>query len=210
MTQNEKKVLIFSCVIFMFSIILVICYMCVSWIILPTKSTPAMLTIVDYSTSKLKQITMKHYVNDELVNKYVLELKIGVRSQTSQKYRIPEVREGMIEFEIKVDDGMIAGDESTFLTVKYNTNDLYKDGLLIYLSTIFNSAITINGLVYCDQYIYFISGKERIYFFEKAGESQWLHVSNAPKPKWLVRAEISYSPFYYGWKENKWIEVPVT
>lgn len=185
--------------------ILLFCYVQFSWVILPTNSIPNTLTLVSCGSASMKKITMKHYVNDELINAYMLELKVGVHNQTSQKYKLPEVNEGRVEFYVEIADGMVG--KSIILTSHYKSEDVYKKGLLIYSDAIDDSTIEINGLVYKDQYADFISGKERITYFEKAGELQWSLITDAPKPKKFVREEMGYSPMYYGWKEaNKWVK----
>lgn len=190
-------------------LILIACYIRFPWVILPTRSTPNTLTVVSCSAASIERVVMNHYVNDELINKYELEFKIGVFNQTAQKYTLPEVNEGRVEFNVEIADGIVPGNDS-ILTLNYRTEDLHKKGLLIYSETVDNSTITINGSVYVSQYVNFISGKERIVYFEKAGESQWSVVSDAPKPKKIVGEEMGYSPMYYGWKEaNKWVKTDI-
>ena len=123
---------------------------------------------------------MNHYINDELKNKYVLELKVGTTYQNSQKYDIPKVSEGIIEINVELADGVVSGNNSTITTNSFAGN-IQTKGLLIYVTTIYSTAIYINGFVYYDQYIDFVSGKEHITYIEKAGETQWLQTKNVQK-----------------------------
>ena len=146
-----------------------------------------------------------HYVDTELINEYILELKIGLPIQTSQQYALPKVDEGRTEISVELEDGMTGS--GYVLTVNYIANDVYKRGLLIYLTTVHDSAIEINGLIYKNQYVDFVSGKERISYCKIAGETRWTLTTDAPKLKKVELEEMGYSNIYNGWKENKWVKL---
>ena len=82
---------------------------------------------------------------------------------------------------------------------------MYEKWLLIYTTTDFESNITIGDFVYYNQYVYFISMKERTSYFEKAGSSEWSIVTDAPLLKRFTLRTNEYSSIYYGWKENEWV-----
>lgn len=174
-------------------------------IILPTKSSPQMLTLVKYSYARLNRITMRHYVNDVVVNEYVLDLKIDLRDQQPQKYKLPELNDGRVEISVELEDGVTPGNNS-ILTLNYDqASDLYNRGLLIYLATDFASHTEIDGFAYYDQYAYFISGQEGTYYAEEAGDSEWLIATDAPLPKKITREDMGFSPHHNDlWKENEW------
>lgn len=181
------------------------------WIILPIKSNPHTLTLVKYGYININQITLEHYVDDILINNYIMELNSKLRFQQPQYYKLPYLNNGKIVINIEFDDG-VTNTGNKIITLDYDsTNELYNNGLLIYLYTDYNSYITINNFVYFDQYVYLISGKNRTYFLEKAGSTECTRVSEAPKPKVLTRKEFGmiYTNFNYKCEENKWLIVPI-
>ena len=179
------------------------------WIILPTKSSSNILTLVKYGYPRLNRITMRRYVNDVPINDYTLDLKIDLRIQQPQKYKLPKVNEGSVEINIELEDGVIH-ENSNVLTINYaQASDLYNQGLLVFLTTDYASIAYIGGFVYYDQYVYFISGEERTYYYQKAGSSEWSLITDAPQLKRFTREEMGYSPHRYGlWKENEWVMSP--
>ena len=177
-------------------------------IILPTNSSPQMLTLVKYGYPRPKKIIMRHYVNDVAVNEYVLELKRDLRSQQPQKYKLPEVSDGRAEINVEMEDGVTYNNNITLTLNCDSARDLYDRGLLIYLATDYASGTEINGYVYYDQYAYFISGQEKIYYAEKAGDSNWQRITDAPQLKKFTQAETGYSPHPNDlWKENGWKKI---
>ena len=179
------------------------CYIYIPWIILPTESSPHMLTLAYYGGVPIQQVTLKHYVNDVHINDYLLELKVELRNQLPHKYKLPQLTEGSVEVDMK-------SSENFHITTIYPTaQDLYDNGLLIYSTQDGSSHITIDGYVCYDQYVYFRSGKNKTCFCEKAGDKEWVSITNYPKPKKIVRKDVGYSPLYYGWKENDWVVLPV-
>ena len=190
-------------------IIIFLCYWFNPWIILPVKSSSHTLTLVRDGYPRIHQITMRHYVNDVLINDYNLELKIGLRVQQPQKYMLPLLNEGRVEINVELVN--ISDVNIGSFTVSYdNANDMYKKGLMIYTFSDFMSRIYIGGYAYCDEYIYFMSGKERTYYFEEAGSSEWSLTTNVPPLKRFIREQLGYCPLpYNSWKENEWEVIPI-
>ena len=174
------------------------------WVILPTKSSPYNLTLVRHGGPFPNRIVMLHFIDDTLVNEYVLDLEIGLRNQQPQKYTLPEVNEGRVEMIVELEDGVI-DENKKLLTVNYKqASDLYNDGLLLYLITDYASYTNIGDFVYYNQYVHFISGEERKTYFEKGGNTEWTLKSDTPLPKRFVRKDLEYTPLDYTWKENEW------
>ena len=174
------------------------------WVLLPIKSVPHELTLVNYGGPYMNQIILRHYINGLHINDYVLELKIELWYQKPQTYMLPQLGEGMVEVKVDLKDGIIHDNNRT-ITVNYaQASYLYEKGLLIYTTDDSNSKITIGDFVYRDQYIYFITGKERQSCIEKAGSTEWSIITDAPQPKKFTREGMGYSSLYYGWKENVW------
>lgn len=195
------KIILIACGVGVLLILIAICNNL--WIILPTESSPHTLTFVNYGGCYIDRVTIRHYVNEVHINDYVLELKIGVRYQHSQSYELPQLNEGMIEVNLELMDRADRNDGT--ITINYDkASDLYEKGLLIYTTTDYKSNIAIGDFAYYDQYVYFISGKEKTSYFEKAGSSEWSLTTDSPKLKKFTREEMGYSTFYYGWKENEW------
>lgn len=209
MSKSVKRILfICGCGIFILFILL-FCYIQFPVVILPTTSAPNTLTFVHCGFPDINQITLKYFADDELIDEYVLVLNVGGSVQTTQKYALPEVKEGRVEVNVDLEDGIVTGSRSV-LTVNYSTEELYKKGLLIYVTTDYGSAIEINGFVYQDQYIDFISGKKRTTYLEKAGKQQWSIVQDAPKLKKIQREQMGYFVDDGRWKkENYWMALPV-
>ena len=208
--NRRMKLILILCGVGIFIAFIFLLYLRRTWVFLPTKSSSHTLTLVRYGYPSPSRITLRHYVDDVPINEYILELKGELWSQVPQSYELPQLNEGMVEINVELKNGI---DHSTgSLTINYEeARDLYEKGLLIYFNTAFHSNITIGNFVYYDQYVYFVSKKERISYFEKAGSSEWVPITNAPPLKKFVREGMGYSPYFgSGWQEkNKWVVMPV-
>jgi len=91
---------------------------------------------------------LRHNEREKLI------LEKGVRVQEPQKYTLPSFEEGMIEVIIELGDD----DKSSFSISYDHANDLYRKGLLIYLSTDYADYTLINNKYVRDKYVYFLSG----------------------------------------------------
>lgn len=177
------------------------------WVILPVKSTPHTLTLVKYGGSWIQKVTLKHYVSDDVVCDYVLKLDVPLGEQVPQEYELPMVKKGRIEIRVEFDDAVLADGNKQIKVTYDNADSLYEKGVLIYSEGNLAETHTIDGYVYYDQYMHFISGEEQVTHKETAGELKWKPVNNAPKPKDKTPKFLeSYIPIYDGWKEkNRWI-----
>ena len=175
-------------------------YLYFSWVILPVNSSSHRLTLLEEGYYLImNRVTLSHYVDGKHRNDYVLELKTGSGTQKPQSYELPELKEGMVKVTVDLEEG------GNLITNYVHASNLYEKGLLIWLTTDKGSNITIDGSVYYDQYVCFLSGKERISFCEKAGSTEWSVVMDAPRPKRVNKKSTTYTIFYTGWKEkNKW------
>lgn len=202
----RKKLVVFS-ILILFLLVIVLYN---NWIIVPVKSSAYTLTLVKYAYSEIHKITLSHYVNDVLINDYELKLDVALSLQKPQSYNLPDLTDGKIIVSVELEDGATSSGNRTITAEYDNANDFYKNGLLIYLSQ-GKSYMTINRFVYPEQYVYFISGKNRKYFHEKAGTTEWVSESEAPKPKMFTRKDpmMIYSDYDYNWKENKWSVIEI-
>lgn len=171
------------------------------WVILPTKSFSKMLTVVCCGYTDPERITLRHYVDDVCINNYILEFKVLADDQHAQFYQLPKLSEGRVTVTVEISD-------DNFFIVNYEeARNLYKNGLLLYTSTDTGSNVTINGLVYYDEYVYFISGKNKISYM-KTRDKNWLPVKDTPHINVFQKKEKFYMVDDYKWKENKWDVVP--
>lgn len=203
MNNNIKRCLIIGTFI---SILAYLYYFYFPWVILPVKSSPQMLTLVQYGGPYLNKVKLSHYINGVHIDDYVLDLKVAVRHQMPQHHELPQLNEGTVEVSIEAKDS----NDGHYFSIKIprkDVNDLYKKGLLIYLMDDSDTSITINGFVWHDQYVYFISGDDKICYYEKGNTSEWSLVTDTYPPI-FTKEEITYSRAYYGWKENKWAVLP--
>ena len=178
------------------------------WVILPVNSSSHTLTLVGYGYPHPQKITLRHYIDGEHMNDYVLELKKGLRLQLPQTYGLPRFKTGEIEMIVELENGIDGSVAS--LKINYETaNNLYEKGILVYFYTDLQSFTTNEEGSY-NQYIHFISGGERISYLEEAGSPDWTIVMDAPPPKKFTPAETGYVPIDSNWKEeNKWEIIPV-
>lgn len=173
-------------------------YLYLYWVILPVNSSSHTLTLVKYGYPNPKRITLRHYVDGEHINDYVLELKEGLRYQMPQSYGLPELKKGMVEVVVELENRVDGSDGS--IKVNYEkANNLYKMGLLLYFDTDYN------------QYVHFVSGNERIVYFEKDDSPDWSLIMDTPPPKRFTPAGMEYAPLFdSNWKEeNNWYILPV-
>lgn len=198
-----KKIFLL-CGILIFVVVLMF-HLYLSWVILPIGSTSQTLTLEKLGYPEIKQITMKHYINDVLTDKYILNLNVELRHQIPQKYSLPKMDNGRIEIDIDVED-MVNIDNIKTITINYpKANDLFDKGLLIVSNTDFKYDKQYNCYISSDQYIYCISGTDKKYYFEKAGSSEWTLTTNAPQISRLMRKTNEYATACYDWKEkNTW------
>lgn len=197
MKKRTKKVIIACVVVILLMKIIVLSDY---WIILPTTSSPGTLTLVSYGALSIKKVVIRHFIDREHISDYILELKIGLRHQQPQTYDLPKVSEGSIEVIIEMKDK-----DSSILNCSID-KEMYENGLLIYLTEDYNSLIVIDDFVYYDQYVYFVSGKERLSYVRKAGNSKWMITTEAPSLKGVTYESkgMGYTPVYKEWKTNEW------
>ena len=103
-------------------------------VMLPTNSYPNELIIVQCGRTAIKQITLKHYVDEMHIKDYVLEMKVGVWNQTYHKYKLPQLIDGNVTVVIEFSDGV--NGETVSLQEEYLSSELTEKGLLIYFSLI--------------------------------------------------------------------------
>ncbi len=208
---KKRIILLISITVVFMLVVLVAFYIKVSmsspWAILPTESTPSKLTIVKYGGPDIRKIIVKHITKDNVVKSHVLELNVSLASQIPQEYELPLIKGGRVEISVDFEDGVLA-DNDKVLTVTYeDADEVYNSGILIYSAGDLGKKITIDGLVYYNQYLHFISGNKKISYIEPAGGSEWEERNDLPKPKSKTPTyKNSYFPNYdSGWREkNKW------
>jgi len=176
-------------------------------VIYPIKSSSGELSVVLYSGFHTNRpvITLRHYIDGLHIADYELTIEKGVRVQEPQKYTLPSFEEGAVDVIIKLGD-----DYKSNFAISYNhASDLYKRGLLIYLTSD-NSFISYEPREYIyDRYIYFVSGDSRMCYSLKVNALEWelidKHIDSTPKLKKIPRNEDPYLVTYSGWKEYEWI-----
>ena len=184
-------------------------YLYFYWVILPVNSSSHTLTLVKYGYIIPRNIILKHYVNNEQINDYMLELNAALLHQMPQSYGLPKFENGKIEVIVELENGLDGSIANLKMNYK-NANELYEKGLLLYFQTDFSSSVNINDSIYKNQYIHFISGGERISYLEEAGSPDWTIVMDAPPPKKFTPTGIGYVYIDSNWKEeNKWEIIPV-
>ena len=177
------------------------------WAILPTESTPGKLTIVKYGGPSIRKITVKYVTEDNVVKRYVLKLNISLASQIPQEYELPLIEGERVELSVDFEDGVLADNDKVLTVIYDNADVIYNSGMLIYSAGDLEEKITIDRLIYYNQYIHFVSGNKKISYIEPAGESEWEEKKDLPKPKSKTPIyKNSYFPNHdYRWKEeNKW------
>ncbi len=205
------KIILFICGVCGILTMALLCYIYFPWIILPTKSTSQELTLVTYAYLSIHQVKMKYYVNEAFISEYVLELKNGIRNRQPQKYRLPKLVDGRVEVIVEFHNGINHENDSAIMINYELANDFYNRGLLVFLATDDASRTYsyLDGLVHYNDYTYFISGNERIYYSRKSGSKEWVIVTEAPELKRVTRIDRGYSPLPYGvWEKNEWVELP--
>ena len=173
-------------------------------VIYPIKSLSKEITFVYYGGYYPNKpvITLKHYIEEVHVVDYVLSIENGIYIQEPQFYKLPELNEGVVEVNIE-----FGGTVNGSFSIPYSqASDFYKNGLLVYLTDNDSNISTIEGFVYYDLYLYFISGESKICYFKEAGSSEWSITTSSPQLRKIPRDERPYLIWYSGWKENKWVE----
>ena len=175
-------------------------------VIYPIKSLPRELSIVTYGgyDSNKQVITLRHTIGDQNSAKYTLTIENGIQIQEPQFYQLPKLDDGTIEVDLE-----FIGGEAASLTKVYNqASDLYENGLLIYLDTDFNSQFIRDkdNYVQYDRYVHFISGGNRVIYFNKAGSSEWSIVTSSPRLRKIPRYEEPYLVWDSKWRENEWVK----
>ncbi len=192
MRKNRKKIIIILAIVFF---VLLLVYIYLSYlVVLPVKSSANSLTLVKNGACLgPSKIILRHHINDIHICDYTLDLKIGLWHQTFQKYKLPKFDKGWIEVCVELENN------NGYINARFeNAKELYEKGLLIYF----------RGNNYSvDRYVYCKSGKNNLYFHKKEGVFDWGPTADTSGLKKIVKQEIGYSNFYYGWKEeNKWVK----
>ena len=205
MRKKTVLLLITAPIIASLAVYLVKISICPSFVILPTESNANKLTLVEYGGPFLEKITITHFTDETKLSEYVLALDAPVGLQVPQTYELPKLKNGAVEVIVNFEDSVVGGSGS--LNVKYDNADLaFENGILIYTANDNSTYVTINGSVYCDQYIFFISGENKTAFVKYAGADNWEQNNNfsALEAKTKVFQE-SYFPEDDLWKKkNKW------
>jgi len=186
--QGYMKITVLCCTII--SIALFIFFF--PYAILPTSSSPHMLTLSYHSSCSVDRVTLRHYINDVHIADHELELEMWLQYQTSQKYKLPQLDEGRVE--VHLEFGGLVGN----LIVNYeDAKDLYEKGLLVYL--------TSHGVI-DNRYVYLVSKDDQTCYFQEESLPDWSLIDDAPqKLEWITRKDdmIYFAP--HNWKTNKWV-----
>jgi hypothetical protein len=141
-------------------------------------------------------------MGDMHIADYTLTIKNGVHTQEPQSYKLPKLGDGRIAVRVNLE--LVQATPGSF-TIAYNkASDLYKKGLLIYLTSETLPVVNSNNRSYT-RYVYLVSGEEKICYFLEEGSSEWLPTDTAPP---LVRFQRNqpepYLVWESGWKESVW------
>ena len=205
MNKHTKKrivIVVSACVIVIFSLCIAI-YL-TTWTILPIKSSPHELTVVLYNGFNPNKpvITLSHYEDGVHIADYTLTIETGVHILEPQSYELPEIITGSLELNVKLKSNIYADFTITFDSAE----ELYENGLLIYLTDNDSEYAVVGGIGRYDRYVYFISGEDEMCYFRGRYASEWECITDAPAPKRLKREPpMPYVTNYCGWKENEWV-----
>ena len=191
MRKHRKKIIIILAIVF-FALLSGYIYLdCLA--ILPVKSSANTLTLAEYGHIGPRRIILKYYVNDVHICDYTLNLKVELRNQSVQKYKMPKFDKGRVDVYIELDR-----DEGCINARFEDAKDLFKNGLLIYIKSSYYSI---------DSYVYCISGKDKLYYHRREGIFDWEPTTDTSALKKFLKQEMGYVPGNYGWKEeNKWVK----
>ena len=192
-------------------------------VIYPTRSSHQKLTFVSRGgfPNNRPIITLEHYIDERHNADYTLTIENGVKQFEPQFYTLPKLSEGTIDIRIALGDDT----NSSFTISDIQANELYKKGILIYISPGSNY-FTKESLIYPDRYVNFIFGENRITYFLSgediaadyllndtgswawSGEAypEWSIVTDGPRLKKLPKDISYYTKRYSGWKENEWVK----
>jgi hypothetical protein len=176
------------------------------WIIaeLPTRSSWGELILAQNADFGPDKIVLKHYKNEEHVCDYELELVNWLNNQTSQKYKLPKIKDGSVEIWVYT-YGVLQ--TNTVVTRYEDAKKLYRKGLLIYFDS-YESYDEIEDCPSSDRYVNFVSGGDRKSLFCGPYDTEWRIVDDAPKlKKYIVPDPIAYFPGDNNCKENKWKQI---
>ena len=191
MKKNRKKIMII-CTIFI-AFILILYFRIFYLVVLPTASSANTLKLAEYGHIGPRRIILKYYVNDVHICDYTLNLKVELRNQSVQKYKMPKFDKGRVDVYIELDR-----DEGCINARFEDAKDLFKNGLLIYIKSSYYSI---------DSYVYCISGKDKLYYHRREGIFDWEPTTDTSALKKFLKQEMGYVPGNYGWKEeNKWVK----
>ncbi len=189
-----------------FGVLIVICLLLIKavfwcWlVVMPTGSSPHKLTLAKMGYFYLNKVTLEEFDDDMKTGEHILELTRGLYHQMPQEYKLPKLHEGQLKVKLDTEYG------DSYIEYYTDSDEVYKRGLLIYFVTDYYSNIEIDGTVYYDNYLYFISGRNKVCYYQKAGEEKWKITTDGPKLKKIMKQWEHYSPLADdGHKENKWV-----
>lgn len=189
--------------IFCLPIILLVIYAYIRCPILPTKSIPQTLSLALHSGFDYNKptITLQHNVDGVLVTTYTLTIENGVRVEEPQEYAFPNLSDGNVEVTIMLGDEL----NSSFM-IAFPTNELYENGLLIYLARYGDEYDIIDGKARYKRYVYFVSGEDSVCYHLGTYSKEWIVIPNPPSPKRFAPNTTPYNYGYNsGWKRNEWV-----
>lgn len=170
---------------------------------MPVNSSPRTLSIARYAGYNTElTITLRHYVDDIHLSDYVLILERGVQRHEPQRYRLPNLREGTVEVIFEIE-----GEKPDAVMMTYSANELYKKGLLIYLTDNDSEYVFVDGDYNNDSYVFFVSGKNEICNYKQPFSSEWITITDAPQRKRFLGEPLP-TGWNSGWEENEWTVVP--
>lgn len=207
--HNEKKltyIIIILSVLVILSIAFLV-HVSFAWISLPVNSKSNTLSIVQYNwfSENKPVITLINCLNDGSETEYVLTIKNGVHAGEPQEYTLPELSDGTLEVNV-----ILGGNTyGTFTMLYEDAATFYKNGLLIYLADTDGEHALNEEAGYvvrtCDQYVYFVSSKNKICYFKEENSGGWQIVSEPPMMKSIKKLEEPYMIWPSGWEENEWV-----
>lgn len=179
--------------------VLLIGYICITFIVLPVNSKNRTLTILnDGGGVFLRKITLTYCADDGSTDSYILDLIVEPRYQIPQEYEIPREESESLKLIVDCSYG------ESFSIECDDAQELYEDGLLIYTTSDLDTTIEIDGVVDYDRYICFKSGRAQKTFVDKAGSLGFVAVDSSPKLKMIQKEWKGYSRVPYD--ENKWVK----
>ena len=182
--------------------------------VLPVNSTPKKLSLTVYKWFHPNKpvIILRHYINGLHICDYTLSIENGVHVFEPQVYDLPELVEGTVEIIVELGDNAYvkSGNKanSNFTIYCTNASDLYRKGLLVYLTPIDSEIyFSVENIGFYNRYVYFVSGDNKICYFNSACNPEWSIIMNAPPLIRISPREDPSGSMYWpsGWEANVWV-----